>query len=405
MTRTEIDAQRSERRARKEERVQRDKEGNFGGSFALSKHGFEFDFFKPDKNAWMRVHILPFLVQSTNHPEVQMGRMELGEEDYFLQYAQHRGLGSDGRSGVLCLNSTFGKPCPICEHANQLKEQGEKDDLPWPSRRVVYNFLVDGTKIGGQHLIFEASDKYFHRELKGALTRSQRGFFDYSDLDTGAMVECFAEEVKQRYTYLTFKDFKFHDRASLPIETLDWAIPLGALLNVPTYEQVAAFYEGEITTISYDRPAQPEVDNEQRMRPDGTVVDGRDNVSNQLFVNGVPQTDENGNDGQRDGGAEAERSRAPLPNVESERAPSATQEPATATEATPVRGARAAVQEESKGELAYGAACPHGLIYGKDNDTVRKLCGIECQDTMFKNCKAALESHQDGSKFEDDVPF
>ena len=370
MTRTEIDAQRSERRARKEERVQRDKEGNFGGSFALSKHGFEFDFFKPDKNAWMRVHILPFLVQSTNHPEVQMGRMELGEEDYFLQYAQHRGLGLDGRSGVLCLNSTFGKPCPICEHANQLKEQGEKDDLPWPSRRVVYNFLVDGTKIGGQHLIFEASDKYFHRELKGALTRSQRGFFDYSDLDTGAMVECFAEEVKQRYTYLTFKDFKFHDRASLPIETLDWAIPLGALLNVPTYEQVAAFYEGEITTISYDRPVQPEVDNEQR-----------------------------------DGGAEAERSRAPSPNVESERAPSATQEPATATEATPVRGARAAVQEESKGELAYGAACPHGLIYGKDTDTVRKLCGIECQDTMFKNCKAALESHQDGSKFEDDVPF
>ena len=388
MTKSEIDAQRAERRARKEERVQRDKEGNFGGSFALSKNGFEFDFFKPDKNAWMRIHIIPFLVQSTNHPEVMMGRMDLGEEDYFLQYAQHRGLGADGRSGVLCLNATYGKPCPVCEHANQMKEQGEKDDLPWPSRRVVYNVLVDGTQIGGRHLIFEASDKEFHRELKGALTRSERGFFDYSDLDAGAMIECYAEEVRKKYIYLTFKDFKFRDRTALPIETLDWAIPLGALLNVPSYEQVAAFYEGEITTIPYDRSAQPE-------RTDDSVSDN-DRGSNGQRANG-PQTDENGDDVRNDDRTKAAVPATPQGNVQSEPPPPPTSEPVTA----PVRGARAAAQAESSGELKFGDTCPHGLTYGKDNDTVRKLCGIACEDGMFKSCAAALEEQVN----KDDVPY
>lgn len=334
---------REERRKRKKERMNRDKDDanrSFSGSYALGKHGFEFDFFKEERGNALEFHILPYIIRSENHPEVVAGRMEIGDEDYFLEFGIHRGIGPQDSSSVLCLDMTFGKPCPICEHARELKADGSKQNLPWPSRRVLYNVMENRTD---EIKIFEVSEKLFHRELKGKLSRSERGFFDYSDLEDGAMIKCWVDENRSgRFKFSEFKDFEFVDRDPLPEEILDRSIALEMLLNIPTYEQVEQFYNGEITTIDY-----------------------------------------------REASAEDEKPQE-KPREERVKRSEKRKEPEKGEEAKEERKPR-----KKKGELSYGSECPYGLIFGEDFDTDRKKCGIECDDETYAKCEEAYESYEE----------
>lgn len=350
-------SEREERQKRKQGRVDRDKEGHgFSGSYVLGKHGFDFEFHKPDKSTTMKIHILPFLIKTERHPEVAAGRMEIGDEDYFLEYGAHRGIGPDGKSAILCLDSTYGKPCPICEHARELKKKGDRDDLPWPSRRVAYNVMEDEDD---EVKVFDVSEKLFHRELKSKLSRSERGFFDYSSLDEGAMIQCYVEEDRSgKFTYLKFKDFEFKERKPLPRSLLDRTFPLEMLLNVPEYDDVLAFYNGEITSVDYK---DTDGKKSKKEEPKGDGVSGK-SAADGVGSRGVP------------------------PREEAEE---------------PKRGAREAAREETKEErpktseqLKFGDKCPYGLVYGKDHDTDKRKCGIECPDKIFGACKKAMEGHE-----------
>lgn len=335
-------ADREARRARKQERLQRDAEnqGNQFSSTALSRNGYQFDFFKVEREGELNLHIIPYVIGSEQHPEVVAGRMKVGDEDYFLEYAIHRNIGPDGRSSVLCLNRTYGKPCPICEHANELRDGGQSDDLPWPSRRAIYN-LIDDDDRGQKIQVFEVSEKLFHDELKGKMLRSSRGVFDFSDPEEGAIVKCWASENKRgRFTFCEFKDFEFVDRDPLDVDLIDKAIPLDKLLNVPTYEEVRALYEGEITSINYGgRSAHPE---ESEDEPEAASEDE--------------------------------------PEDEPE-------------EEAPKEAPKRRRSSEKKG-LEYGSECPQGLVFGKDFDTHKRKCGVDCSDRDFAACEKAHEAHK-----------
>lgn len=366
---------RDERRRRKEERMARDRDNvGMSGSFVLSKHGLTFDFFKLPKQSsmWCNVHVVPYIVKSPNHPEVRAGRMKIGDEDYFLEYGQHRNVGPDGRSSVLCLRLTYGLPCPICEDAQARKDAGEGGKLPWPSRRAVYNILEDGAPYSSVK-VFETSHKNFHQELKSKLNRSERGFFDFSDIDEGALVRFYAEWETGQYAHHTFKDFEFRERDPLTENIFEHTIPLGMLLNVPTYEQVQSFYEGEIAAIAYDSPANPVSEEE------GSVYAGH-----------APSDDESDEPESEDDYSEDDE-----PTEEQEAADREARAEAE-PKLGPQRGARAAARRAESGEsqrLKYGDTCPHGLTFGKDNDTVRDKCGLACDDKLFNLCADALEAH------------
>jgi hypothetical protein len=276
--------------------------------------------------------------------------MEVGDEDYFLEYGVHRGIGPNDSSSVLCLDMTYGKPCPICEHAQQLKAEGSKQNLPWPSRRVLYNIMEKGTD---EIKVFEVSEKLFHRELKGKLSRSERGFFDYSDLKDGAMIKCWVDENRSgRFKFSEYKDFEFVDRDPLPEEILDRTIPLEMLLNVPTYEQVEQFYNGEITSIDYNEP------------------------------------DETGSGEKNEKPERKSREKVEKPEVE----PARKKRDESRRDPEEIKEERKSSKKKSK--LEYGDKCPYGLVFGKDFDTSRKICGIECDDDTYTACEEAFNEHE-----------
>ena len=355
-------SEKEERRKRKQERQGRDErnEGHqFSGSFALSKNGNEFEFFKSEADSTMRVHILPYIVKSDKHPEVVAGRMKVGDEDYFLEFGMHRNIGPEGKSSILCLNYTYGQPCPICEHARELKEQGV-DKPPWPSRRCVYNVMeVDSDKIK----VFEVSESLFHQELKGKLARSERGFFDYSDLSDGAIIECFVDENRSgKFRYNEYKDFAFCDREPLSENLLDQTIDLGSLLNVPTYEQVRDFYHGEISTIDYRG-------NNESVREDKKPDEAR-KESHKAERSGTAKE----SSGKKDGG---------------EKEDSGNEGNGRGSGSRVHEDDRAEEAEKDVGELKYGDDCPYGLAFGKDFDTDRKKCSVKCPDDQYEACEKA----------------
>jgi len=274
--------------------------------------------------------------------------MEVGDEDYFLEYGVHRNVGPDGNSSVMCLEVTYGDRCPICEDARTQRKQGQRDDLPWPSRKVVYNVMdADGDS---EIMVFDVSENLFHKELKGKLGRSERGFFDYSDLQEGAIVKCWVEEKRGgKYTFNQYKDFEFVDRDPLPANLLEKAIPLETLLNVPTVEDVDALFDGQIASIDYQNG------NEESESDGGSSEPVEDESDEEVD--------------------EAPESETSAPKEEEK------EEKLSAKE-----------KSRARSKAAKKDRCKCGLRFGKDWDTVKEKCVAQCDDLEFDECRIAQEA-------------
>lgn len=206
----------------------------------------DVNFFSPieGKN---RINIIPYTIKTKNHPLVKRGEFEVGDSDYVMDVFIHRGVGPS-EANVLCLKSTFGKPCPICEQSALLRKQGkekEAGDLK-PSRRVFYN--IQDMKEPDKLKVFETSHYLFEKELiDEARDDEEGGFVDFADPIEGKEIKFRASEVqKGTIKYKEFKSFAFEDRDDpIPDELLESAISFDEIMNVPTYEEVEKILFGQ----------------------------------------------------------------------------------------------------------------------------------------------------------------
>ena len=206
----------------------------------------DVNFFSPieGKN---RINIIPYTIKTKNHPLVKRGEFEVGDSDYVMDVFTHRGVGPS-EATVLCLKSTYGKPCPICEQSALLRKQGkekEASDLK-PSRRVFYN--IQDTKEPDKLKVFETSHYLFEKELiDEARDDEEGGFVDFADPIDGKEIKFRASDVqKGSIKYKEFKSFAFEDRDDpIPDELLESAISFDEILNVPTYEEVEKILFGQ----------------------------------------------------------------------------------------------------------------------------------------------------------------
>lgn len=206
----------------------------------------DVNFFSPieGKN---RINIIPYTIKTKNHPLVKRGEFEVGDQDYVMDIYSHRGVGPS-EATVLCLKSTFGKPCPICEQSALLRKQGkekEAGDLK-PSRRVFYN--IQDMKEPDKLKVFETSHYLFEKELiDEARDDDEGGFVDFADPIDGKEIKFRASDVqKGSIKYKEFKSFSFEDRDDpIPDELLESAISFDEIMNVPTYEEVEKILFGQ----------------------------------------------------------------------------------------------------------------------------------------------------------------
>lgn len=206
----------------------------------------DVNFFSPieGKN---RINIIPYTIKTKNHPLVKRGEFEVGDSDYVMDVFTHRGVGPS-EATVICLKSTYGKPCPICEQSALLRKQGkekEASDLK-PSRRVFYN--IQDMKEPDKLKVFETSHYLFEKELiDEARDDEEGGFVDFADPIEGKEIKFRASEVqKGTIKYKEFKSFAFEDRDDpIPDELLESAISFDEIMNVPTYEEVEKILFGQ----------------------------------------------------------------------------------------------------------------------------------------------------------------
>lgn len=238
-----------------------------------SKIDGEIEFFTPTEGR-NRINIIPYEIKSKNHPLVKKGEMEVGDIDYVMDIFVHRNVGP-AEKNVICLKSTFGKPCPICEHAAMLRKKGEEDEAKdlKPSRRVIYN--VEDLKDPGKVKIFESSHYLFEKELiDEARDDEEGGFINFADPEEGKEIKFRASKTSQGgFEFNEYKSFSFEDREE-PIskKLLAKAISFDEILNVPTSEEVQKIFfgddEGEEEAVEEEPKKPAKVEEEEEVEPE-----------------------------------------------------------------------------------------------------------------------------------------
>ena len=239
-----------------------------------SKVDGEIEFFSP-KEGRNRINIIPYEIKTKNHPLVKKGEMEVGDIDYVMDIWIHKNVGP-AEKNVVCLKNTFGKPCPICEHASMLRKKGEEDEAKnlKPSRRVIYN--VEDLKEPGKVKVFETSHYLFEKELiDEARDDEEGGFVNFADPEEGKEIKFRASKTSQGgFEYNEYKSFSFEDREE-PIskKLLAKAISFDEILNVPTTEEVEKIFFGNTDEDDESEEVEPEkpkktVEKEEEIEPE-----------------------------------------------------------------------------------------------------------------------------------------
>lgn len=226
--------------------------------------------------------IVPFQVGDkyplTRDPDTDRAvRLEKGDWTYLLDVWVHRGVGPDNET-VVCPRKSYGEPCPICEHAQELlADEDDKEERKkifgdkMPKRRVMYNVLVydnaDEEEKGVQ--VFEVAHWFMEKELQEAATLPRGGGqIFYADPVDGKMI--YFKIVKRGENKIEFTGHKFMDRDyEITDDIIEQAHCLDSFLKVYSYDELYSKYWGDSGGHA------PAVDDTEDDVPMGTVPDDK----------------------------------------------------------------------------------------------------------------------------------
>jgi len=205
--------------------------------------GYKKEMFYRPKAGMNHIDFVPYVVKSDRHPD----RLKVGTPDYALTLFVHRSVGA-AKDNFICLNSQYGKPCPICEAREALKldPDATKEEIAalYPKKRCWYNVIDLDSKDKNQPVqIFEESHFLFEKELLEFITA--KNAFEFWDIEFGKTLEFMAAEHKSdKGNHFKYKQFYLDDRQPYGEEIYDEAYNLVDLLYIPTYEEVRNSYLG-----------------------------------------------------------------------------------------------------------------------------------------------------------------
>ena len=327
---------RDQMKARTEENY-KNKDYGVGGARALDLSNLEdVEFFKPEKGKHC-IDIIPYEITTNNH----MTRKP-GELDYVLEYYTHYDVGA--RKGrVVCPAKTFGKPCPICEEMEELKEQEADEDIIdalKPKRRVLYN-VIDTKKPDKGIQLFETSHFLFEAEILEEAGSGDEAIV-FSDTEDGRSIS-FRDTGKKGIG--RFKGFAFEDREEpYDDDIIDEAYSLDSLLVVLSYEEIHNMFHNA------DDGEEEEEEKPQRSKkgkPDkGKTKKKEEPEEEDDEEEEEPEEEDDDSDDEE----------------EEEEKPQRTKKGGKKEESKPAKG------KDDKGKSASKNKCPYGHKFGKDCD-------------------------------------
>lgn len=183
-----------------------------------------------------------------------------GDETYLLEVFVHQNCGiKEGKK--MCLLETYGKKCPICEDKIRRQRAGGaegsaeiiKSLTPSKFPRTIYNVLCYNSREQEARgiQVFEASFYSLEMSLREMAKRALRPgdkivdpFIPFMDIKDGKTIVFKAQDVGK--PSLKFVGIRFEDRDyDLDEKLIEKAHQLDTLIDIPTYEDMLAWYYGE----------------------------------------------------------------------------------------------------------------------------------------------------------------
>lgn len=187
-----------------------------------------------------------------------------GDSAYVLDVWIHFDVGVNDDHFV-CLKSTFGKACPICEHQKQMKSEEGYNEAEakalYPKRRCIYNIICyDTEKEEDKGIqVWEVAHFFMEKHLTTLAKDPRSGetipFAMYNEMGKSISFTRSGSGAKNT----SYIGHRFVDRDySIPKELRNEAFCLDELIKVPTYDEVYESFWGQTVSKEEDKEEKTE---------------------------------------------------------------------------------------------------------------------------------------------------
>lgn len=179
--------------------------------------------------------------------------VDKGDPTHTFEYWAHTNVGPNNAM-MLCPTEMYGKPCPICEHREKLRNRGADDDkwkALFPKRRNLYNVICydrGEEKKGVQ--VWDISYHYFEKFILAISKKAARGgkkskTINFAHPEKGKSINFTVEPAKGKNDYPTYLGHAFDDRDyEIEEDTLEEAKVLDEIVHRPSYAEIKKVYLG-----------------------------------------------------------------------------------------------------------------------------------------------------------------
>ena len=199
------------------------------------------EFYSP-KRGTRYLDILPYKVTVGNHPEVDKGELW-----YQRTILVHYDIGPEEIS-ILC-PKTVKKPCPVCEHATQMRKNPDADDEAIkalrPKERELYN-VIDHDSDNDAPQLWDLSYHNFGKKLEEEIREGDEDWAGFAELDGGYTLKVRFQEKSfggNKFLEASRIDFVERDK-DYDVSMLDEVIDLDKILNIMDYGSLEKLFLG-----------------------------------------------------------------------------------------------------------------------------------------------------------------
>jgi len=183
--------------------------------------------------------------------------VEKGDPTYTFEFYVHVKVGPN-ESSFVCPAEMFGKPCPICEDRQRIRDEGA-DKTVWkklfPKRRNLYNVISyddSDAKKGVQ--VWDVSYFYFEKPVMAIskkVSRNRGGkpgkeqIVNFADPEEGRSISFTIEPAQSKGDYPAYIGHTFDERDyEIEDDILDSTYILDGIVKESSYEDIKAAYYG-----------------------------------------------------------------------------------------------------------------------------------------------------------------
>jgi len=173
--------------------------------------------------------------------------LEPGDEEYKLEYAMHRNVGSENKS-MLCLKQMFGLPCEACSQRDEeFKKDNPDEDITdglKPTWRCIYN-IYDYNEPEKDIQVWDYSRYLFEATLLEDAENDDGGIILFADIEEGKTLQFKGKKKTMgKQSFAEVAEVTFVDRDAYQDGILDDTYPLDKMLVIPTVEEFTKAFLG-----------------------------------------------------------------------------------------------------------------------------------------------------------------